>query len=97
MPAFSYKERFVPFVLDGSKPHTIRARRKNPAKPGDMLYHYFGLRTKWCKKLREDICTDVRTIIISDNNIGILDDRISDQDFELIKQKTFLTQAFFVS
>lgn len=64
MPAYSYKERFVPFVLDGSKPHTIRARRKNPPKPGDKLYHYFGMRTKWCRKLREEICHDVRTIFI---------------------------------
>ncbi len=66
MPAYSFQERFVPFVSEGSKTHTIRQRRlKGFAKPGDSLYLYFGMRTKWCKKLREEICTNTRTIAIT--------------------------------
>ncbi len=49
MPAYSFKERFVPFILDGTKTQTVRSRRRHPAKPGDTLYLYSGLRTKYCK------------------------------------------------
>lgn len=65
MPAYSFKERFVPMVLDGSKPHTIRNRRKNPARVGDPLYLYFGMRTKWCRKLREETCLKTGSILIT--------------------------------
>ncbi|THU34228.1 hypothetical protein FAM09_24735 [Niastella caeni] len=84
MPAYSFKQRFVPFVEDGSKPHTIRGRRKKGfAKKGDILYHYFGLRTKWCRKLREEICTNVRTIIITATDIYLISYRISDKDVQI--------------
>lgn len=79
MPAYSFQQRFVNWVLDGSKSHTIRARRKKGfAKVGDMLYLYFGMRTKWCRKLRQEVCTNVRTIIITQNNIYLLPDRVTD-------------------
>jgi len=65
MPAYSFKERFVPMILDKTKRQTIRKKRKGQAKPGSTLYLYFGLRTKWCKKLGEEICTDVKEIIIT--------------------------------
>ncbi len=66
MPAYSFKEQFVPMVLNGSKPHTLRNYRKNRAKVGDKLYLYFGMRTKWCKKLREEICTATYGVSISE-------------------------------
>mgnify|MGYP000940126034 CR=1 FL=1 len=81
MPAYSFKEQFVPFIIDGTKPHTIRARRnKGFAKEGSILYLYYGLRTKWCKKLREEICTKVQTIIISETDIWLCPDRLNDED-----------------
>lgn len=64
MPAYSFKERFVPWVLDGTKPHTIRDRRKHPARVGDPLYLYYGMRTKWCRKLREEKCLKTGSIFI---------------------------------
>jgi len=67
MPAYSFKERFCPFLLDGSKTQTIRAMRKGRcrhAEPGDIVYLYFGLRTKWCKKLGEGVCVNRKEIII---------------------------------
>lgn len=83
MPAYSFKERFVPMVLDGSKDCTIRARRKKGfAKPGDSLYLYFGIRTKWCKKLREETCTKVHTIIIQKDSIIVIPRRLSDEELE---------------
>ena len=88
MPAYSFKERFVPMVLDGSKPHTIRSRRKKGfAKIGDTLYLYFAMRTKWCRKLREEKCVDVRTIIIyklktrkEEYGIILYDERLQDDE-----------------
>jgi hypothetical protein len=87
MPAYSFQERFVPFVKDGSKNHTIRARRRNFAKPGDTLYLYYGMRTKNCMKLREEICTDVRTIMIfkmktlkASSSIILFDERLYDDE-----------------
>lgn len=78
MPAYSFKERFVPFVLDGSKSQTVRSRRKHPAKVGDKCYLYFGLRTKWCRKLREETCTDTRTIMITKaGNVLIFSTRLA--------------------
>lgn len=81
MPAYSYKERFVPFILDLSKDQTIRKRRKKGfAKVGNTLYHYQGLRTRFCRKLGESICSDVKTIIIKKNGaIIIFEGRLSDQ------------------
>ena len=86
MPAYSYKERFVPMVKDGSKRQTIRKRRKKGfAKPGDMLYHYFGMRTKWCKKLRQDRCTNAGTVLILlDDVIHIWNRRLTDVEAQTV-------------
>lgn len=53
MPSFSFKERFVPMVKDGSKRQTVRAYRKNNPKPGQLAYLFFGMRTKFCTRLLE--------------------------------------------
>lgn len=85
MPAFSYKERFIPLILDGSKCQTIRKRRTHPPKAGDTLYHYFGLRTKHCRKLGESICCEVKTIYIKKNGVIIIfQERLTDRDAELL-------------
>lgn len=64
MPAYSFKERFVPMVLDGSKPHTIRNRRKHPARVGDPVYLFYGMRTKFCRRLRAATCLKTCSIFI---------------------------------
>lgn len=53
MPAYSFKERFVPWVKDGSKPGTIRSFRKYPVKEGQLAHLFYGMRTKYCIKLVE--------------------------------------------
>jgi hypothetical protein len=68
MPAYSFKEQFCQFVIEGSKPHTVRSRRKHPAKVGDTCYLYYGLRTKWVKKLREETCTETHSLVISEKD-----------------------------
>lgn len=67
MPAYSFMGQFVPYVEDGSKPHTVRNRRKNPAKVGDTLYLYYAMRTRQCRKLKEVVCTNTHSISFTKN------------------------------
>lgn len=76
MPAYSFQQRFVPFVLDGSKSQTVRTRRRHPAKAGSKLFLYYGLRTKWAKKLREETCSQACSIALVPGTGIILFDRL---------------------
>jgi len=71
MGLYNFKVRFAPFILDGSKTHTIRAQRKHPDKPGNLLHLYSGLRTKNAKLLKRVTCSAVQAIAISINHIEI--------------------------
>lgn len=95
MPAYSFQKRFVPYIQDGSKRQTIRSRRKHPAKPGDTLYLYYGLRTKHCRKLREEICTDARSIYISDFGIIIFSRMLTDPEIPVFQKKSLWGAAMF--
>lgn len=46
MGLYNFKKQFVPYVLDGSKTHTIRGARRYPDSPGDTCHLFTGLRTK---------------------------------------------------
>jgi len=66
MHLINFQARYAPAVLDGSKPHTIRARRsdgRNP-QPGDTLRLYTGLRTKQVRLLRQEVCEYVVEVTI---------------------------------
>jgi hypothetical protein len=63
---YNFQKQFIPFIMSGNKTHTIRAERKYPAKPGETLYLYIGLRTKKAKKIAEVICARVEPIVIED-------------------------------
>lgn len=65
MPAYNFQRRFMPMILSGEKPHTIRRRRKYPTKVGDTLQMYVGLRTKSAFKFAEATCIDITPIDIS--------------------------------
>ncbi len=41
-----FKARFVPMILDGSKRHTIRAKRKIAPRVGETCHLYTGLRQR---------------------------------------------------
>lgn len=66
MPAFNYKKHLAPAVESGAKRQTIRARRRDgrDPRPGDRLYHYTGMRTHSCRKLREDVLQSRQRILI---------------------------------
>ena len=64
MGIYSFQDRFVPFILDGRKTHTIRAVRKYPDEPGDLLHLYNGLRTKKARLLMRAQCVKVENILL---------------------------------
>jgi hypothetical protein len=68
MGLYNFQERFVPFIKDGSKPHTIRAIRKYPQKVGALMHLFFGLRTKYSTRIIPALpCKSVKTIIFYDD------------------------------
>lgn len=71
MPALNYT-KFTDRVADGRKRQTIRAWRKRPIRVGDVLFHYSGMRTKFCRKLRPDtICKSADPITIDYDRVNI--------------------------
>lgn len=77
MPAYNFQEQFVPMILDGSKTHTIRRRRKYPTKVGDFLSLYVGQRTKNCRLVAVVPCEKIEKIILFPSKMEIL---IADDD-----------------
>jgi len=78
MPAYSFQQRFVPLVKEGSKRHTIRARRKHVPKPGSTLQLFSAMRTKYCTRIMDAPFKKIRTIIITESEIYIVWMRLSD-------------------
>ena len=64
MGLYNFKERFVEPILTGRKNHTIRATRKHPDKPGNIMHLYTGLRTKNARLLMRRPCVKVEEIVI---------------------------------
>jgi hypothetical protein len=64
MPAYNFQTRFVPLILEGKKPHTIRRRRKHPTKVGDVIKMFTGMRTKECRQFAEARCVKVEPIVL---------------------------------
>ena len=74
MPLYDFQERFAPKVESGEKQQTIRAKRKNPPKIGQIAYCKVGLRTKNCRHLGQWWIKAVYDIVIH-RGVLILDGR----------------------
>lgn len=80
MPSLSYKGRFVEYVEEGLKPkpkgrvkrQSIRNLRKRLFKKGDTLYHFYGMRTKWCRRLGQSVCEQADLIEIKSKSIFLI-------------------------
>lgn len=90
MPAYNFKERFCPYVIDGSKPHTIRNFRKQQVFPGQTLFLYKGLRTRKALLMRKERCDKVRTIGISPSGHLIIAHTVRPDEMLLPKIKRHL-------
>ncbi len=65
MVAYSFAKQFAEKVESGEKLQTIRAKgKRRPARPGEALQLYTGMRTKSCRKLRDAVCHRVLDIEI---------------------------------
>ncbi len=68
MPSLNFS-KFVDKVENGSKPFTIRKKRKRPIKVGDPLFLYTGLRTSKCRQLETPndptFCQGIYPVMIS--------------------------------
>lgn len=73
MGLYNFKAQFVPFILSGSKTHTIRARRAHPDKPGNMVHLYTGLRTRKTRLLLRSKCVKVEDVMIRKTRTFSLD------------------------
>lgn len=109
MPVYSFQERFVPFVKDGSKQRTVRAYRKDGKLPviGQFVYLFYAMRTKYCTRLNkkyEHRLTDFRTIFISEpvnmitpGSIYLMNGHLQKADAEqLLKTGEYKTDERFV-
>ena len=64
MVAYSFKKRFGPPILAGTKAQTIRADRKRHASPDELVQLFTGMRTRQCRRLGETLCLWVEPIRI---------------------------------
>lgn len=80
MGLYNFQARFVPFILDGRKTHTIRALRKIEDKPGSTMHLYTGLRQKGAKLLMRAKCLDVQYFSIRANGTCIIEGTKLDDD-----------------
>jgi hypothetical protein len=63
MVAYSYQSRFATAIKLGIKTQTIRGPRNRHARPGELIQHYTGLRTKRAAKICSDtVCVRVDPI-----------------------------------
>jgi predicted transcriptional regulator len=90
MAALNFKKRFAGKILNRQKRQTIRAVRKYPIVPGETLYLYTGLRTKYCEKLREVKCKSVELIHIHINSGIII---LPEQTFNTTKELNSFAKA----
>jgi hypothetical protein len=60
-----FKRRFEPFILDGSKTHTIRGKRQRPPRVGETCHCYVDPRQKTMRLLGRWPCVRVDDIHIS--------------------------------
>lgn len=65
MVAYSFNKQFIPPILAGTKPHTIRAERKRHARVGEDLQLYTAMRTTSCKLIALTVCLAVNPIQIT--------------------------------
>ena len=83
-----FRPRFVSFVLDGSKTHTIRAERKLPPEVGEICHCYTGLRRKGARLLGRWPCVKVEAIEIYERRDGTLGVIIDGQELDPDERNT---------
>jgi hypothetical protein len=93
MGLYNFQERFVPKIMRGEKTHTIRAKRRNPDKPGNTLHLYVGLRRRGAALLMRVPCAKVEHIRIRRRPQGVYIEGqlLSADECELLAQRDGFT------
>ena len=77
MPSASFLNCHVSAVESGKKRQTIRKyRKKRPFRPGDTIYLFYALRTKYCRMLGRGDVRETCTIIIFDLGFILLSESV---------------------
>lgn len=65
MPAYNFKDRFVPLIQAGLKTTTIRQRRKQRlTRVGDQLFLFNRMRSNRCRLIKDTECVKLTPIKI---------------------------------
>jgi hypothetical protein len=64
MPAFNFQKQFAEAVELGIKKQTIRMRRMNRPRIGQMAFLYTGMRTKKCRLLKASMIKKVSSVLM---------------------------------
>jgi hypothetical protein len=62
MGLYNFQPRFVPYILEGTKTHTIRAERRHMDMPGRTMHLYTGLRHKGARLLMRVRCVKIEFV-----------------------------------
>lgn len=89
MGLYNFKLRFVKPIQDGTKTHTIRAKRKHPQKVGELMYLYCGLRQKGAFRIiPPPPCTKVEDILLQrDGSIYVAEVKLSLDEMEQLARR----------
>ena len=69
MPAYNFQAVFAPYVESGIKHQTIRAKRKQRPKAGQISHCFSGMRTRRCRRLGSWPIGAVRDVRIFDEGV----------------------------
>jgi hypothetical protein len=66
MPAYNFKDQFVPLIQRGQKTTTIRQiRKQRKTRIGDRLYLFNRMRQSKCRLIKDTDCVALRPIRIT--------------------------------
>lgn len=77
MGLYGFKRQFWPFVLDGTKRHTIRCPRRYPDGPGDLMHMYGMPRRPEMFRLMSAECAKVEPIVLELDRIELAGVRLT--------------------
>jgi hypothetical protein len=93
-----FKRRFAPMVEDGSKTHTIRAKRKGKQwRPGMMCDCFVDSRQKTMRLLGRWMCTKVEDALIYERGDGSFGVIVGEHELDNAEKNTFAWRDGFRS
>lgn len=92
-----FKRRFEPMVMDGSKTHTMRAKRKIRPRVGETCHCYVDPRQKSMRVLGRWPCVRVEDVLIYERGDGTLNMFVEGVELTLDEKNAFAWRDGFRS